>query len=773
MISTNKVIDWVITRRKLVAVVIVSLTAILGAIGSTIDVKTVFDDLLPSNHPFIETHQKYKNTFGSSNVVSLMVEVESGDIFTKEVLAKIKTATTELQKVKGVDQFQVISLAAKKLKEVKSSTEGIELKPLMWPEVPQTPEAIAALKESVVRNPLVYGVYVGQDLKSALITADFIEADMDYALIFDEISKIAKGIESPGVKTYLVGEPILYGWVRYYLSETILILGLTIGLLTAVLFIFTRTLRGTLLPMSAGLISALWSLGFAKLFGFNLDPLIIVVAFLISARSVSHAVQIVMQFEDEVQGSKKSALDAARTSFELLFKPGMLGILTDAACIFIVVVTPIPMIQKIALIATIWVCTIAVGAVVMTPLLLSWTKPKAPSASLIKQNNAITRLLNWISDKVIDKKIAVRIIWVSASVFVLTGIYATNLSVGDTNPGSPILWQDSVYNQDAQKINNTYLGADRLFVAVSGDQVDILKSPEAISYMARLQRYMEDQPEVGGSISMADIIPVMKKTLREGNPRYEEFGADAGENGEIMYLYTSGTDPGDIDRFVDSQYKNASVTFFFKDHQGSTIRTAIARLEEFKKQNKDSPVQLHLAGSLIGILAAINDIILSSQIESIAAALVVLILSCALVYRTLSAGTFFMVPVLISNTLTFAFMTLLGIGMNINTLPIAALGIGLGVDYAIYVVDRIKEEIAKGVSVEESIRISMLTAGRGVLITAATLVVGVFAWYMSSIRFQAEMGLLMALWLTVSAVSSLVIMPALVNVARPRFIVGK
>jgi predicted RND superfamily exporter protein len=480
-----------------------------------------------------------------------------------------------------------------------------------------------------------------------------------------------------------------------------------------------------------------------------------------------------MQFEDEVQESKKSALDAARTSFELLFKPGMLGILTDAACIFIVVVTPIPMIQKIALIATIWVCTIAVGAVVMTPLLLSWTKPKAPSVSLIKQNNAITKLLNWISDKVIDKKIAVRIIWVSAGVFILTGIYATNLSVGDTNPGSPILWQESVYNQDAQKINNTYLGADRLFVAVSGDKTDILKSPEAISYMARLQRYMEDQPEVGGSISMADIIPVMKKTLREGNPRYEEFGADAGENGEIMYLYTSGTDPGDIDRFVDSQYKNASVTFFFKDHQGSTIRTAIARLEEFKKQNIDSPVQLHLAGSLIGMLAAINDIILSSQIESIAAALVVLILSCALVYRTLSAGTFFMVPVLISNTLTFAFMTLLGIGMNINTLPIAALGIGLGVDYAIYVVDRIKEEIAKGVSVEESIRISMLTAGRGVLITAATLVVGVFAWYMSSIRFQAEMGLLMALWLTVSAVSSLVIMPALVNVARPRFIVGK
>ena len=246
---------------------------------------------------------------------------------------------------------------------------------------------------------------------------------------------------------------------------------------------------------------------------------------------------------------------------------------------------------------------------------------------------------------------------------------------------------------------------------------------------------------------------------------------NAAENGEIMYLYTSGTDPGDIDRFVDPLYRNGSVTFFFRDHQGTTIRTAIARLQEFIAQNPDSPVQIKLAGGLVGVLAAANEVILEAKIKSIALALVVLILTCAIVYRTLHSGTLFMVPVLLSNTVTFSFMVLMGIGMNINTLPIAALGIGLGVDYAFYVVDEIKERIARGMTVEDAISHSLLGAGRGVFITAFTLILSVVVWYASSVRFQAEMGLLMALWLTVSSLSALILMPSLVYLIKPRFVV--
>lgn len=184
----------------------------------------------------------------------------------------------------------------------------------------------------------------------------------------------------------------------------------------------------------------------------------------------------------------------------------------------------------------------------------------------------------------------------------------------------------------------------------------------------------------------------------------------------------------------------------------------------------DSPVKFQLAGGLIGVLAAVNEIILTKQIESIALALLVLVICCAVAYRSLSAGMFFMLPVLLSNTLTFSFMAWNGIGMNINTLPIAALGIGLGVDYAFYVVDEIREELRRGEALERAIDLSLMSAGRGVLITAVTLITSVVIWNFSSIRFQAEMGVLMALWLFISAASSLLLMPALVVLIKPRFV---
>ncbi len=765
----SRLVEFCIRRRVAVVVIVGILTAFLATLALKVEVKTVFNDLLPTNHPYIKIHEQFKKTFGSSNLVSIMLEVREGDIFTTKTLGKIQKVTTDLQLVHGVNQFQIISLAAKKMKEVNASTEGIDIKPLMWPEVPDSAEGIARLKDSVLRNPLVYGSYVSLDMKAALITVDFYDNEVRYDKIFDQIGDIARSVEGDDVKVRLVGEPILYGWVNHYLPETGRIFFITIAALILLLFVTARTWRGTLLPLLAGVISAIWALGSARLLGFHLDPLVIVVAFLITARAISHSVQLVIHYDDELSDGAPNSVAAAKAAMQALFKPGILGVVADAGCMIVVILTPIPLLQKVSIIGTVWVTTIALSACILTPVLLSWIKNPRTFAHPLN----IQPVMHWILRRCVRVAVTpVRyaVVGVTAVVFVVSGIYAFNLKVGDANPGSPILWGDSAYNQDAALINQRFAGADRMFVVVSGDTTDSLKEPAALETMAAFQTFLESQPEVGATLSIADVVPVMKRIIREGNPRFEEFGLTQADNGEILYLFTSGTDPGDIDRFVEPQYKDASVTIFFRDHQGETIRTAVSRVEEFVKSHPDSPVKLQLAGGLIGVLAAVNEIILSKQIESIALALLVLVICCAVTYRSLAAGMFFMVPVLLSNTLTFSFMAWKGIGMNINTLPIAALGIGLGVDYAFYVVDEIREELRRGETIERSIELSLMSAGRGVLITAATLITSVVIWNISSIRFQAEMGVLMALWLFISAVSSLLLMPALVVLLKPRFI---
>jgi predicted RND superfamily exporter protein len=735
-----------IEHRKTVATLILGLTVVFAYFAAHIEIKTIFHDLLPKGHPFIQINDKYNERFGGPNIVSIMVEAEQGDIFQPKVLERIKQVTDDLYLVPAINQFQVISLASRKIRSINSSTEGIETKPMMWPDLPKDQSEIESLREQVLANPLVYGRYVSPDLKSALVTADFIDR-----LI-------------------------------------------TIGIMAVLLFVTVRTWRGILLPMLAGIVSAIWALGIASLFKVNFDPLIIVVAFLVTARAISHAVQMLAAFDDELERgyvmSDVSSLDdsdgndpklergyqpreAAAKALVALFRPGMLGVVVDAVAVAIVAAMPMPLLQKTAFVGAVWLGTIAVSAMVLVPTLLSWvSKPHAVAFPFDTNRWVLRPLLNLCGTLVLGRR-SVVVVLTGLAVLLVSGFYATKVTVGDALPGTPLLWPNHPYNIDAKAINDTFQGSDQMFVVVDGEGPNALKEPKVLTNIDNFQRYLETQPQIGGTVSVVDLIGPVNCNLHEGNRRFEELGPTADVNGELLFMYMQGADPGDMDRFVDTDFKDGAVTMFFRDHKGDTIRTAVSRIKEYIDKNP-LPGQSHykLAGGLVGVLAAVNEEVFTRQVESIALALLTLFILSAVAYRSTVAGLFYMPLVIMSNTITFAFMAWKGIGMNINTLPVAALGIGLGVDYAFYIVDGVKERFAETGDVMQSLQGSLRTAGRGVLITGGTMIAAVLVWYGSSLKFQAEMGLLMALWLSVSALTSLLLIPAMIYVFRPAFVFG-
>jgi len=772
----SKLAGLLIQGRMYVMAVLMLATAFMCYQTTFIEVKTVFDDMLPANHPYVQVHKEFKATFSGSNLVSIMVEVDEGKtIFQMPVLEKIKFITDELRKVTAVDQFQITSLASKKLKDVKASTTGIESRPLMWPDLPTDEKAISALRDKVLANSLVFGRYVSVDQRAALITVDFIDRLVDYGKIFDEINAIAEQARGDGIKVKMVGDPILYGWVNHYIPETMSIVGYVCALVAFLLLLINQTWRGTLLPMLSGFISTVWALGIAKMLGFHFDPLVIVVAMLIAARAISHSVQMISRFEDDIQRDREeheehSIKESAQTTLTELFRPGILGIATDAFCVLVVALSPIPLLQKLAILAVIWVATVALSALIITPVLLSWVKKPHATAHPLDVSGAIVWILDNFCYRAAVSKARYYILGATAVIFSASLFYAFNLSIGDAQPGSPILWPDAQYNRDSRDINGTFQGADRMFIVLRGEEEDVLKTPAILTRMEEFQRFMEAQPQVGGSFSLAEVLPVVNVTLREGNPRYSEFGDSSDINGELVYMFESSADPGDMSKYADTSYQNGAVTFLFKDRKGDTIRTAIFRVREFIETHPLEGASYELAGGVIGLIGAVNEVILSGQIQSIALALLILVILCAIVYRSLKAGMFFMVPVILSNTLTFSFMAYMDIAMNINTVPVAALGIGLGVDYSLYVTDRVKEEFAKHADLDKAIYTSLHSAGRGVFITASVLIVSVLVWYASSLKFQAEMGLLMGIWLAISAVAALIIVPSMIRVFKPKFI---
>lgn len=773
--ATDKIASFFIRNRLWTVGVIATVSALLWFSAMHVEVRTIFADLLPQDHPYIPVHETYKETFGGANLISIMVSVEEGTIFQKDVLEKISFITDKLRYVTGINPYQITSLASKKLRKVKSSTYGIDSRPFMWPDVPKTEEEIEELRESVLASQLVYGLYVSFDQKAALITADFIDHLLDYDAALREVSDILHQAEGNGVTVQVVGEPILRGLVNSYLPETLGIFVLSLGALCFMLFfVFMHSWRGTLIPLINAIVSGIWALGIASFLGLNFDPLAVVITFLITARVISHSVQSVTRFDEAIKNKEAdTSVRAAELTLARLWTPGILAVITDAGGILVVALAPIPLLQKTAWLGAIWVSCIVITGVIMTPVLLSWIKTSNRTATRqLKTRAAFDRFLSFCAS-VTTGKYRYYLVAASFLLIIVSAYTAAQITIGDANPGTPLLWQDSEYNQSAHDINSLFAGTDRMFVVVKGAEEGALKDYAILRNIEDFQRYVEQQPEIGGSVSLIDLIPGVNRVLNENNPRYQEYSDNPLDNGELLYMFTTGADPGDLDSYVDSANQISSITMFFRDHKGGTIRTAVKRIKNFIEKHPLEGAQYELAGGLIGVTAAVNEVIFSGQIESIAFALLVVLVTCSLTYRSGTAGLYFMVPILISNVLTFSYMVVKNIGLNVNSLPVAALGIGLGVDYAIYVVDSIKEHYARHGELSKSVTDGLMDAGRGVINTATPLIASTALWYLlSPMRFQAEMAILIAIWMGISAASALIVMPAFVYVFKPRFVVG-
>lgn len=770
---TARLSAWAIRHRVAVLVVVGLITLGFTLVLSGLDIRTRFNDMIPHDHPYVKVHQKYQDSFAASNRVTILVKAQEGDIFRQEILGEIQRITVGLRQVQGVNPMQITSLASKKLKRVNASSEGIETRPLMWPDLPSNAEEMRELRQAVLNNPLVYGLFVDRDLSSALIQVDFYDHLVDYGTIFPQIRDLLDASPvADQVTLHLVGEPILYGWVSHYLDETVAIAILSLAAMLVLLFVFARTWRGTILPLIAGVVAAIWALGIGTLLGYSFDPLVIVVAFIITARAFSHSVQMITRFDDLVlEGGEPDTRKLAEQTMRELFRPSMLGLYADAGAILCVILTPIPLLHKVAIVGAIWVMSITVSAVFLTPVLLSYIRRPQGYAHPFNLDGFMRAILSGAKWVVRSRARY----WVGPLTLVLLAgcmFEATKINVGDASDGSPILWQNSQFNRDSALINQLYPGSEQMFVVLEGGELDAMKRPEVLDWMLRFSRYMERQPEIGGAVSLADIVIDIRRNLYEGNPRYGELGASSMENGELISFYMQGADPDDLNQFVDVLFNNASVTLFFRDHKGDTLRKATHYANQFIAENPLEGVEIKLFGGVLGIIAAVNEILLNDQIAATALAFLVVVLCCLAVYRSSVSGIFFIIPVFISNVVTFAFMAWQGIGMSISTLPVVALGIGLGVDYAFYIVDSMKEYLEKHPDAApiDAVLQSLGSAGRGVVLTAFTLSAGVLFWSFSSLRFQAEMGMLIGLWLAVSALTSLFVMPSLALVFKPKFI---
>lgn len=763
----------IVKKRAAILSLIVAATLGFAYLCIKIEMYTAFADLLPTEHPYIRVHNRFWKTFGGANVVLLSVEVSDGDIFNVTVLEKIKKLTEMIERTPGANNYQIFSIARQKVKDVRATAWGIEVQPVMWPSVPHSQREIERLRNIVYANPTIVGRLVSEDGKAALITAAFHEERLDYAGLFRRVQQAIKEVEDSKTRVFAAGEPILYGWIYHHLRSIALIIALTCLSILVILILYYRNLNGVMIPMLSAVITFIWGTGFTALMGYNFEPLVLVVPFLIAARTISHSIQFRERFFEELEryGDKETA---AVESAAGLMMPGSVSIITDAIGLTVLLVAPMPILTKLAIAGSFWVLTNLVTVVILDPILCCYF-PTPRQVSKGGEGHWLEAPLRGVGRFCVDPAGRLVVIAGFAVVIVWSLYWYQFLTVGDSRAGSPLLWPDSDYNQSVRHINGKFQGTDHLYVIVEGQAESAMKAPKVLEKIESFQHYMLRSPHVGSSDSLVDLTRQISTVLHYNDPRWGLLPRSSDEVGGILMVAEHGSEPGDFDRWVNYNFQHGRVTFFLYDHKGDTLREVIDRASEFIKNNPLEGAKFELASGYAGVLAAANEVIARSDKITLGLMLFAQLVFCALGFRSLTAGLLFVGVVLMSNTFGMALMSYWNVGLNVNTLPVISLGIGFGEDYGIYIVSRAIEEYQREdrKDLNRALIDGVATAGKAVLYTAFLISTSIAFWSFSPLRFQAEMGTQLLIILTMNMLGGLLLLPALIALLKPKFVIAQ
>ncbi|MCX8042619.1 MAG: MMPL family transporter [Desulfobacterota bacterium] len=778
----DRIARHILAQRHGILGCIIVLTLFFGYYASKLSVKTIYSDLLPQGHPYITVHNDIRNVFGGSNQVLVMVQVKDPkkggaykDVFNPDTLGKVKFINDELRKFHAVDRYKILSIAENKIRNMQLTSRGYISEPVMWPRVPQTEEALHKLRLNVYGNPACYPSLISLDSKSALIMVDFFEEQIDYRTCFREFQDLRKRTEDQNHIIAIAGEPMHLGYIDSYVGDVIKILIYTVIAMMVVFFLYFRSKRGMLLPIMAAGISAIWGLGFLSLLQFNLDPLVLVFPFLIAAMAASHSTQVLKRYQEEA-GKTGDTIQACKKVITSLFIPGCAGILTDASGIIIIAITPIPILRKITLSCAFWSFITIIVAMIFVPIALSYMPLKPAKLGQGFIDRLLVMLGQWLnrSGKYIVTAFALIL-------FVWGCTYVNKITIGSAVPGSEILWPFHRYNVDSFRITFSMPLLNPLYVILDTGKPQGVARAATTREVVAFSRHMKQTP--GKKVVMVETlqgrIPGIHSGMREQDPRWKFLPTD---DSQLEFLYRSALQmggPGSFDKYVDMGDQNTNIIIFCRDKTAQTIKEVISQIKNYLDRKtpalEKAGMRYRLAGGAVGVQAAINETLTEYQLLTLCLSLGVVFVFCIATFQSIIAGCIMIAPLLLSNMLTAAFMVLNNppLPLTTATLPVSSVGIGLGVDYGIYLASRIIEEYRQGKTLSESVTIAMGTTGKAVIYIATTLIVGIVFWFLSKMMFQALMGLLLAVMLTLNMFGALLVVPSMILIFQPRFITKK
>ena len=741
-----------------------------------------FEKMIPMEHPYIRSFMKHISDLGAAGTsIQVAVEHTSGDIFDPDYLDVLQKVNDEVFYLKGVDRNRMRSLWTPNVRWTEVTEKGFEGDKVIDSDYDGSERAMDQLRQNILRSGEV-GRLVADDYRSSIVQAPLIDTDpttgepLDYWELSQSLEKnIREKYEQlsidetgkPTVRIHIIGFAKIIGDLLDGITAIFIFAVITLLITSILLFLYTRSLRGTLAPLLCSVIAVIWQLGLLTTLGYGLNAYSILIPFLVFAIGVSHGVQIVNAFLGEsIAGYDREA--SARRAFRALYIPGMTALISDAIGFITMVLIPIQVIKDLGIAASIGVAVVVLTNLVLLPIMMSYigvTVKTLEHHRKARTSDAVRRtawhlLANLASARVARVSLAV------AAVGFAIGIYGgQNLQIGDLDPGAPELHPDSRYNLDNKFITDNYATSSDIMVVMVETGQEQCAQYRNLELVDRFTWHMRNVPGVSSVMSATEVSKLFAAGYNEGNLKWATINRD-----QRLLGSTFDQMPGAL---MNTNCSLLPVVLFLADHKAETLQRVVDAAEAFAAENPQEGIHFALAAGNAGIEAATNQEITTARTRMILLIYGVVGALVFLSFASWRAVICIMVPLALTSFLAQALMAWLNIGVKVATLPVIALGVGVGVDYGIYIYSRLAYFLRRGMGIQEAYYNTLTTTGEAVSLTGAMLAVGVATWIWSPIKFQADMGLLLTFMFLWNMVGALWLLPALAHfLVKPKIVVG-
>lgn len=765
-------------HRAWVLILFVFMSVFLLFQASKIQLDASFTKNIPLNHSYMKTYLQHRENFGGANNILISVCDKNSDIFNENFFSALKGVHDQLFFIPGVNRIQVKSLFSPSTRFVEIVEDGFAGGPVIPANFQPTEQGLSIVKGNIEKAGIV-GSIVSDDYSCAMVKASLMETDpktgekLNTIAIAQQLEKdIRQGFEKDDISIHIIGFAKMVGDVAEGAKGVVVFFALAIAITAVMVYFFCHSALLTLLPIACSLIAVIWQMGMLSTLGFGLDPMSILIPFLVFAIGVSHGVQMINAVGKWAELGY-NAKEAAQLSFRALLIPGGIALLSDTVGFLTLLAIDIGIIRELAITASLGVAMIILTNLILLPILMSFMTTKSINnkkakklekedkldinqASYHQQNKGKKSIWQYMA--IFSHRGPASIILLLTAILYIIGYQQSQaLKIGELHAGAPALHETSRYNQDTFLITDKYeISVDYMSVIVETN-ADACTDYDNMNVIDRFQWQMENVEGVQSAVSLASIAKSVNAGYNEGNPKWRVLSRN--QQSLVQSIARVPSSSG----LLNNNCSAMPVILFLKDHKAETIDRVVSKIKSISQQLNSDKMQFKLASGPVGVMAATNEAVEEAQLPMMLYVYGAVIVLCLISFRSIRATISVVLPLYVVSTLAQWLMTALDIGLTVSTLPVIALGVGIGVDYGIYILSTMSDKLNQGETVAQAYLAALEERGSAVLLTGVTLAIGVSTWFFSDLKFQVDMGILLTFMFLVNMLAAVIVLPAIAS----------